>query len=299
MTRPAFEHVDAVGVAHGRQAVGDHDRGAALRHPGERALDGRLGLVVHRGGGLVEHEDRRVAQDRPGDGEPLALAARQLLAPLADHRVVAVGQRCDEARGPRPGRRPARAPRRWRRAGRRSRFSRTVPWNRNTSWLTKPIAPRSDAERELVDRVRRRRVMRPAVGSYSRSSSLTTVLLPAPVAPTMAWVSPAGDVEVEAVQHRRPAPIRRRRRTDTSSNRTAPCTGAGSVGGARADRRLRRRAGRRSAGTTPWPAGRGRGSRRAGSAATAAAGSCRRAPRTGRRRGRPAARRARRRAASS
>ena len=37
------------------------------RHARERPLDGGLGLVVDRRGGLVEHEDGRVAQDRPGD----------------------------------------------------------------------------------------------------------------------------------------------------------------------------------------------------------------------------------------
>ena len=37
-------------------------------------------------------EDRGVAQDGPGDGEALALAARELLAALAHDGVVAVGQ---------------------------------------------------------------------------------------------------------------------------------------------------------------------------------------------------------------
>ena len=110
----------------------------------ERALDRGLGLVVDGRGGLVEHQDRRVAQDRPGDRQPLALPARELLAPLADDRVVALGERRDEV--VRLGEAGGLLDRLGRRAsGRRRRCSRArVPSNRNTSWLTQPIAPRSD-----------------------------------------------------------------------------------------------------------------------------------------------------------
>ena len=56
----------------------------------------RLGLGVEVGGGLVEHDDGRVLEQHPGDGEALLLAAGQPVAPLADERVVAVGQRRDD-----------------------------------------------------------------------------------------------------------------------------------------------------------------------------------------------------------
>ena len=62
----------------------------------QRLLHGALGLVVQRAGGLVEHQHRRVAQDRPGDGDALLLAAGEAVAALADDGVVAVGQRRDE-----------------------------------------------------------------------------------------------------------------------------------------------------------------------------------------------------------
>ena len=51
---------------------------------------------VDRRRGVVEHEDARVGEHRPGDRDALALAARQREALLADHRVVAVGQLDDE-----------------------------------------------------------------------------------------------------------------------------------------------------------------------------------------------------------
>ena len=62
----------------------------------ERLLHGALGLGVQRAGGLVEHQHRRVAQDRARDRDALLLAAGEAVAALADERVVAVGQRRDQ-----------------------------------------------------------------------------------------------------------------------------------------------------------------------------------------------------------
>jgi hypothetical protein len=45
---------------------------------------------------LVEDEDLRIGEDRAGDGETLALPARELEAALADERVVFFRQRVDE-----------------------------------------------------------------------------------------------------------------------------------------------------------------------------------------------------------
>ena len=88
-----------MGPANGGQPVGNHDRRAPDAHALERALDGGLRLVVHGGGGLVEHEDGRVLEDRARDREALSLAPRQLLTALAHHGVVALGQLVDEAVG--------------------------------------------------------------------------------------------------------------------------------------------------------------------------------------------------------
>ena len=57
--------------------------------PVERLLDQALGVAVERAGRLVEDQDARVAQDRARDRDPLALAARQARAALADRRIVA------------------------------------------------------------------------------------------------------------------------------------------------------------------------------------------------------------------
>ncbi len=62
----------------------------------DRLLDARLRLDVERAGRLVEHQDRRILEDRAGDRDALALAARKLAAALADRRVVAVALGEDE-----------------------------------------------------------------------------------------------------------------------------------------------------------------------------------------------------------
>ena len=79
--RPLAEDVDAVGVADGREAVGDHDRGDAVGLEAlERLLDLALVLAVEGRGGLVEDEHLRLLAERPRDGDPLLLAARELRA---------------------------------------------------------------------------------------------------------------------------------------------------------------------------------------------------------------------------
>ena len=68
----------------------------ASRRPG---LDRRLGGRVDRGGGVVEDQDARVGEQGAGDRHPLALAAGEGEAALADAGLVAVGQFADEAVG--------------------------------------------------------------------------------------------------------------------------------------------------------------------------------------------------------
>ena len=58
---PVVEDEDLVRVADGREPVRDRDRGAARADGVDGLLDGLLGLRVEGAGGLVEDEDRRVA----------------------------------------------------------------------------------------------------------------------------------------------------------------------------------------------------------------------------------------------
>ena len=86
---PVVDHDDAVRL-HGRgQAVGDEHGRARLEQDVERRLDPGLGLQVEVGGGLVEHEHAGMGQEGPAQGDELALARRQGLAPLVDDGVDA------------------------------------------------------------------------------------------------------------------------------------------------------------------------------------------------------------------
>ena len=76
----------------GREAVGDDHDGPAVRDLAHVLLDDALALVVERAGRLVEDQDARIADQGAGDGDALALPARQAAAALADHGVVAFRQ---------------------------------------------------------------------------------------------------------------------------------------------------------------------------------------------------------------
>ena len=98
------EDDDLIGVAHGRQPVGDGDRRTALGQPLELGLDRVSVCVSSELVGLVEHEHGWVAQHRAGDRHPLLLPAGEAVPALADDGVVALGQRRDQVVDPRgPG----------------------------------------------------------------------------------------------------------------------------------------------------------------------------------------------------
>ena len=89
---PVVEGEDAVGADHARQPMREDQRRAPLHQPVERLLDHRLALRVHRRERLVQDQDGRVPQERPRDGDALALAAGEPDAALAHHGLVAPGQ---------------------------------------------------------------------------------------------------------------------------------------------------------------------------------------------------------------
>lgn len=76
---------DAVGLHGDGIVVGDEDDGVALlmqllQHPQHFAA----GVRVQRAGGLVGQDDRRVAHQRPRDGNALLLAAGELIGLVPD-----------------------------------------------------------------------------------------------------------------------------------------------------------------------------------------------------------------------
>ena len=88
-----------VGQGQAGRAVGDQQHGAlvqqVLAFVDEFQFPGR---VEHRRG-LVQHQHRRIAQQRPGQRQALLLPAGQLHPLVADHRGVALRQGHDEVVG--------------------------------------------------------------------------------------------------------------------------------------------------------------------------------------------------------
>ena len=89
-------HGDLPGTLDGGQAVRDHQGGAVAHQALQRLLDQLLRFGVERAGRLVQHQDRRVLEDRARDRDALALAAGKRVAGLPDLRVDALRQARDE-----------------------------------------------------------------------------------------------------------------------------------------------------------------------------------------------------------
>ena len=74
----------------------DQEDGAPRTHLAHVLLNNALGFVVERARGLIQDQNAGIDDERPRDGNPLPLAARQRAAVLADHSVVAFGKSRDE-----------------------------------------------------------------------------------------------------------------------------------------------------------------------------------------------------------
>ena len=215
-----MQNDDLVGIANGRQTMRDDQDGSIGFEPSQGRLDERFGVSVHAGGCFIQKKYRRIAQDGARNAQPLAFAGAEKDAPLADLRVVTGGKPVDEVMAigglggvnkiARRGVEPAKAI-----------FSRTVPLNRNTSWLTYDICRRSHCS-DSAAMSRPSMLMTPACGRYSPSSRLTIVDLPAPVGPTMANVLRDGTMNDIALRTGRSSKYA----NETFSNFTSPMAGS-------------------------------------------------------------------------
>ena len=79
--------------------MGDDKAGAPGQEIVQRRLDLTLGAGVHAAGRLVQDEQVGVGQRRAGDGQQLALPLAETAAPLAQSRLVPLGQPLDEVVG--------------------------------------------------------------------------------------------------------------------------------------------------------------------------------------------------------
>ena len=69
--------------------MGDRNHGLALHQYVQAVLDGGFDFRIQRRGRFVQHQQRRVLQKHPGNGNALALAAGQFHAAFADLGLVA------------------------------------------------------------------------------------------------------------------------------------------------------------------------------------------------------------------
>ena len=96
---PLVQHQNPVGIDNTRKPMRKDQRGASSHQPIERVLDDRFVLGIHCRERFIQNQDRRVSQDRPGDGNALALPAGKPDAPLADYGVISLGQQRDKLVG--------------------------------------------------------------------------------------------------------------------------------------------------------------------------------------------------------
>src|ERR1700757_3112405 len=90
-----MQHGDAVGIAHGGDAVRDEDSGAAAHHVPQMIENLVFGVSVDAGECVVEDQNLGIADEGAGNGGALLLSARERDAAFSDHGVVAFGEGLD------------------------------------------------------------------------------------------------------------------------------------------------------------------------------------------------------------
>ncbi|MNG09811.1 hypothetical protein D3C84_932460 [compost metagenome] len=96
---PLIDHCDAIGMLHRGQAMGDDQRGAPTHQGRQCLLDQVLALGIEGTGGLVQQQDRCIHQQRPGNGQTLALTTRQPQPCITQVGLIALRQLQDEFMG--------------------------------------------------------------------------------------------------------------------------------------------------------------------------------------------------------
>ena len=183
-----------------------------------------LGFGIERAGHLVQDQQLRPADQRPGQGDALPLAARQPRALGADHGLHALGQLRPRTRRRRPAAAPPRPRPRYGRC--RSGSGSRGCWRGTGS---APAARSRPCCRQACSSISARSTpsirIRPPCGRCRPSTRSISVVLPAPDMPVSTVMLPAGTAEAGAVEHR----SARRRRSARARNGSRARTRAGSV----------------------------------------------------------------------
>ncbi len=174
------------------------DRGDALGHDDDRGVAGDRGQCgaqpavrgqVERRERVVEEVDLRLPDQRPGDGQPLPLAAGDVGAALDDGGLQAVRAWPRRRRGPARCRAPPTARRRWPPGCRTAGSSRRCRRRGSGRWGTSPTRRQSTSGARSRTSTPSTSTC-PPVASNRRGTRLTNVVFPAPVLPMTAVVRP-------------------------------------------------------------------------------------------------------------
>ena len=93
---PAIQDIDAIGGPQERKPMRDDDHRASGTDALEVVLDDALRLVVQGAGRLVEDQEAGIGDQGPGDGDALALAAREGRPAFTDRGVVTLREGPDK-----------------------------------------------------------------------------------------------------------------------------------------------------------------------------------------------------------
>ena len=87
---PLLDHNNIVGMADGRQAVGNDDGCFALCQAAEILLNGAFRFRIDRAGRFIQDQHRGVFQYGAGDAQPLALPPRKFDAPFPHNAFISI-----------------------------------------------------------------------------------------------------------------------------------------------------------------------------------------------------------------
>ena len=75
---PAVQHINLVRLHHIDQTMGNQDHRLGFCQPADFRHNVVFALHIDVGGGFVKEIDGAVVEQRPGQGQPLALAPREI-----------------------------------------------------------------------------------------------------------------------------------------------------------------------------------------------------------------------------
>ena len=186
----------------------DQEHGTSPPQPFDRLGDD-LGAPGPGCSGLVQDHEGRVAEERAGKRDPLELSGGERAPTVPDDRVVAARERANERVCAGELRGVAHALVVGRRVAEPDVRRDGAAEERRPLWHPGDLRPPSRGV--AVGEVDAADEERPAAGSAKRSRSAATVLLPLPLAPTSATVSPGSSWRSIDSRTARPAPGRRTR----------------------------------------------------------------------------------------